>query len=277
MAWLWHGHRYGMVSRLSLWHGLPTMPLVMAWSPDHAIRSTAGLPARLAIAASGDLRSGVWNGRETDPQRGLRYGMVSLVMAWSPDHAICSTAGLPKAARNGRFWRPTVGCVERSGDRSTTWTSLWHGLPTMPFVRPQVSRGRLATAASGDLRSSVWNGRETDPQRGLRYGMVSRPCHSFDRRSPVGGSQRPLLETYGRVCGGGTVGRPIHNAARYGMVSLVMAWSPSLWHGLPTMPFARPQVSRRRLATAASGDLRSGVWNGRETDPQPGSGDRSKT
>ena len=77
--------------------------LVMARSPDRAIRSTEGLRLR----QSGDLRSVTWHGQETVPQQ------------------VNATEGLPKRRRS------SVSNVARSGDRATT------GLHLLPLPKEE--------------------------------------------------------------------------------------------------------------------------------------------
>src|SRR5262249_49314990 len=90
--------------------------------------------------------------------------------------------------------------------------ALWHGLPTVPLVRPQVSSCARGRPQRGDLRSGAWPGQETRPQRGsaLWHGLPTVPLVRPQVSSSAGGG--PEEEPFGR--GRGRVRRPGHNGRR---------------------------------------------------------------
>src|SRR5262245_5514959 len=108
---------------------------------------------------------------------------------------------------------------------------LWHGLPTVPRVRPKVysvvARPSVV-ARSPDRATGSTEGLLCCGTVSLCCGTVSRPCHGFDRRSPL----LPLLwhglPTVPRVdrrCG--TVSRPCHGFDRRSpLLTPVVARSP---------------------------------------------------
>jgi hypothetical protein len=80
--------------------------------------------------------------------------------------------------------------------KQTRRLMLWHGLPTMPSPRPQVSSscgpmcGPIPTrfrfvpqsVKKGDLRSAEWHGRETMPQRAATRETISHREQTVQRR-----------------------------------------------------------------------------------------------
>ena len=80
----------------------------------------------------------------------------------------------------GRAWdarmqcgRSRVGTPIKNTPLVPNSTALWHGLPTLPCLRPKDPTREMR----GDLWSGAWRGRETTPQRSYCPWRAGRPRH----------------------------------------------------------------------------------------------------
>ena len=124
--------------------------------PDHLLDRRS--PARPTHLNLGDLRSGVWSGRETTPHPGIGSHQVTPVMK-------CSARERGQRLVNN----DSVCCGGCCCDQFL----LWSGSVVVPPARPKVSGATNPTLNSRDLRSGAWSGRETTPHPSIGSHQVA--------------------------------------------------------------------------------------------------------